>query len=92
MRRRLDVIKNGLWTCRKKMGLSQKRVAYFLGLHCTSTLSRWEHGAKLPNLVNALKLSIAYRMPVAFLFPGYYQKLKKEIREREERLAADREE
>ncbi len=82
-------IKNCLWTHRNKRGFSQKRVAYFLGLHGTSILSRWEHGVKLPNLINALTLAIAYQIPVDFLFVDLYKKLRGEIRGREEKLKKD---
>jgi transcriptional regulator with XRE-family HTH domain len=71
------------------MGFSQKRVAYFLGFKGTNAISRYEHGAKLPNLANALKLEIVYRIPVAFLFADLYKRLKKEIRGREEKLKKD---
>jgi transcriptional regulator with XRE-family HTH domain len=85
-------IKNYLWTYRKKMGFSQKRAAYFIGLKGTNALSRYEHGSKLPGLINALKLEIVYRTPVAFLFASLYEKLKKEIRSKEEKLEAEKEE
>ncbi|WAC06744.1 MAG: helix-turn-helix transcriptional regulator [Thermodesulfobacteriota bacterium] len=81
-----STVKNDLWAYRKKMGLSQKRTAYFMSLKKTNNLSRYEHGAKLPGLINALKLEIVYRTPVAFLFKEIYLRLKKEIRKREERL------
>ena len=68
------------------MGLSQKRAAYFMGLKRTNDLSRYEHGVKLPGLINALKLEIVYRTPVAFLFGDLYERLKKEIRKREDKL------
>ena len=57
-----------------------------MGLKGTNTLSRYEHGKKLPGLINALKLEIIYRTPVAFLFGDLYERLKKEIRKREEKL------
>ena len=91
MGNKINTIENHLWTYRKKMGLSQKRVAHFLGLNGTNDLSRWEHGVKLPNLVNLLKLEIIYRVPVAFLFGDIYELLKKEIRGREEKLKKDSE-
>lgn len=43
-------------------------------------------GERIPGLVNALKLEIVYRMPVAFLFRDLYSNLKNEVREREERM------
>lgn len=77
-------VKNSLWTARNKMGFSQKRVARALGLKRTSELSRYEHGTRIPGLINALKLEIVYRTPVAFLFNNLYSELKNEIREKEE--------
>lgn len=85
MKRNLEKIANDLWTYRKKMGFSQKRAAHFMGLKKTNNLSRYEHGVKLPGLINALKLEIIYRAPVAFLFGPLYERLKKEIRGREEK-------
>jgi len=79
-------IKNSLWTARRRMGFSQKRVARVLCLKKTGTLSRYEHGKRIPGLVNALKLEIVYRMPVAFLYGDLYKELKEEIRKREERV------
>ena len=68
------------------MGFSQKRVAYCAGLRTGNSLSRYERGSKLPSLINALKLEIVYRTPVAFLFRELYLRLKKEIKNREEKL------
>ncbi len=82
MKRNLNSIKNDLWTYRKKIGFSQKRAADFAHLK-SSDISRYEHGVKLPRLINALKLEILYRTPVAFLFRDLYERLKKEIRNRE---------
>ncbi len=89
MGNKINKIRNYLWTYRKKMGLSQKRVAHFLGLNGPNDISRWEHGVKVPNLVNLLKLEIVYRVPVAFLFGDLYRRLKEEIRGREEKLKKD---
>ncbi len=75
---------NDLWVYRKKNGLSQKRVAFFLGQKNSSQLSHYEQGSKVPGLVNALKLEIVYRTPVAFLFHDLYRELKRDIRSKEE--------
>jgi len=66
------------------MGLTQKEAARRMGASQTSDLSRYEHGVKFPSLINALKLEIVYRTPVAFLFEDLYQELKEEIRKQEE--------
>ena len=77
---------NSLWVARNRMGFSQVRVARALGLKRTSVLSRYEHGTRVPSLVNALKLEIVYRTPVAYLFDSLYVDLKHKIRSKEERI------
>lgn len=77
---------NSLWSARRRMGFSQERVARALGLRKTSVVSRYENGKRYPSLVNALKLEIVYRMPVAFLFRDLYSELKDEVRGREEHI------
>ena len=79
-------ILNNLWTYRKRFGLSQKQAAFLLDHKTTSQLSRYEKGTKVPGLETALKLEILYRVPVAFLFYDCYQKLKDEIRSKEDSL------
>lgn len=84
--RKLRRIKNSLWEARQRMGFSQKRTSQAMGFAKTSVLSRYENGTRTPSLVNALKLEIVYRMPVAFLYRDLYKQLKDEIRKREEEL------
>lgn len=79
-------IPNQLWRYRKRMGFSQRQVAALLGYSSPTRLSHYERGGRLPNLVTALKLEIIYRVPVAFLYPEHYARLKAVIREKEERL------
>ncbi len=83
---RKKAVANNLWSYRRKNGLSQKRVAFFLNHKTSSQLSHYERGAKCPNLVNALKLEIIYHVPVAFLFGDLYGKLREDIQAREQKL------
>ena len=69
------------------MGFTQKQVAHLLGHRDTSMVSHYEHGRALPPLAVALGLEIIYRVPVAFLFPGMYDQLRRKIRHDEEFLA-----
>lgn len=79
--------KNSLILYRKRMGFSQKYVAQLLGLKDTATLSQYERGHSLPPLTVALSLELILRVPVAFLFPCFYEELRAGIRNMEE-LAA----
>ena len=77
--------KNRLALYRKRMDLSQKQVAALLGLKNPAILSHYERGTSLPSLSRALCLEIIYRVPVAFLFPDLYEKLRSGIRDKEGR-------
>jgi transcriptional regulator with XRE-family HTH domain len=78
---------NDLVLYRRRMGFSQKEVARLLGQRDTSMVSHYEHGRALPPLAVALGLEIIYRVPIAFLFPGMYDELRRRIRHDEESLA-----
>jgi transcriptional regulator with XRE-family HTH domain len=68
------------------MGLSQRAVALLLKHSSHAALSSYEHGRVTPTLENALRLEIALRTPVAFLFPELYEELRSEVREEEEHV------
>ena len=53
-------IPNKLKMIRRCHGYSQKKVARILGLADTSTLSRWEHGGAMPNIVQVFRLARIY--------------------------------
>jgi transcriptional regulator with XRE-family HTH domain len=78
---------NRLASFRRQRGYSQRRVAHLLGHKGHGALSTYERGSVLPTLTTALKLEIVLRTPVAFLFPGVYDALRREIRAEEGRLA-----
>jgi len=80
-------IQNNLVLYRRRMGFTQKQVAYLLGQRDTSMVSHYEKGRALPPLTVALGLEIIYRVPVAFLFPVMYDELKRQIRDKEKSLA-----
>ena len=78
---------NSLDIYRRRMGFSATHVARLLGHKGVSVLSSYERGGRLPTLRNALRLGIILRVPVEFLFPGFYDGLRNEIRAEEEVLA-----
>lgn len=61
---------NNLWLARKRLGLSQKRVASLLGRRSVSIVSEYERGVKTPPLSIALKLQLIYQTPLIELFPA----------------------
>jgi transcriptional regulator with XRE-family HTH domain len=78
---------NRLDIYRKRMRFSQRHVACLLGHTNSSVWSRWERGARLPSLANALRLGIILRIPVEFLFYSLHDDLRNQIRAEEERFA-----
>ena len=76
--------KNHLFLIRKKNALEQKQVALLLGHKTTDQISRYERGARLPNLKTALKLQIIYRLPIETLLHGYHEKCLDEIKNQSE--------
>ena len=73
---------NRLWLARKRRGLEQKQVTYLLDHKSTDQLSRYEQGARLPILENALKLEIIYGVPLRFLYKELSTKLEDEVWQR----------
>jgi len=79
---------NNLALYRRRIGFTQKQVAELLGHANATMISHYESNRALPPLGVALSLEILYRTPVAFLFPGLHDDLKRSLREHEESLRA----
>jgi transcriptional regulator with XRE-family HTH domain len=79
-------IKNRITLYRRRLALSQRRVATLLGYGDSSTLSVYESGRSMPSLLVAFRLAIVLRVPVEFLYPELYDSLRNQIRAHEERL------
>lgn len=76
-------IPNLLRKYRKANGYKQIDVAKMLGIKSSSKISRWEKGESIPNLVNAFKISILFRVMVDSLFIDLLRHLRKDMKERE---------
>lgn len=83
-------IRNRIAFYRKRMQLSQQRVALLFDQRDGSALSTYESGIRMPTLAMAFRLGIILRIPVEFLFPNLYESLRNEIREEETRLRVAR--
>lgn len=81
-------MKNRIALYRRRMSLSQRKVAKLLDYGDSSTLSVYESGRSMPSLIVAFRLGIVLRVPVEFLFPDLYDSLRNQIRAHEERLQA----
>jgi len=57
-----------------------------LGLKNGSTISRWERGFRVPNLVTVIRLSILYNTMADGLFVSLRRSLQKEIHKAEQKV------
>ena len=71
-------LQNYLRTYRKRFGLSQKELAFLLGVKSGDKVSRYERFEQLPNLQTALAFQALFGVLVAELFAGVYEQAEKE--------------
>src|SRR5437764_724537 len=77
-------LENRIRVARKRSNLEHKQIAYLLGHKSSDQISRFENDGRLPLLPNALKLEIILDMPLRWLFPELYERLRAEIKARAE--------
>jgi transcriptional regulator with XRE-family HTH domain len=78
-----------LKTYRKQSGLTQREVAFLLGLKQTPQFSRYEKQHAIPSLPVALGCEAVFRVPVKELFPGMSDPIVGQISSRIEALTAE---
>lgn len=78
---------NHLRAHRKRLGLSQKDIAYLLGSGCGAKVCRYERFTREPSLETALAYEAIFQRPFRELFSGPYQKIEKEVAARAKGLA-----
>lgn len=69
-------LKNYLRTYRKRTGLSQDEVAFLLGCHSGTLVSRYERFARNPRLETTLAYEVVLGTPARELFAGISQKVE----------------
>ena len=77
-------IPNQLVLIRKRMNLSQKRVAHMIGLRDATVLSRYESGRALPPLKIALRLAVLYDATLSEMFRELSRRSRRQVLGREE--------
>jgi len=75
-------LENYLRSYRKESGLSQQEVAFLLGCEDGTLVSRYEKRRRLPPIETALACEEIFGAPVAELFAGMRQSVKKDIAKR----------
>lgn len=64
---------------RKRLGYEQKQIAVLLGHKTTYQISRYETGRRIPSLIEAMKLSILYGLPVQTIFNRHFRQCREEL-------------
>lgn len=77
---------NYLLVYRKRLGLSQKEVAFLLGSRNSSQPSRYEHFSRMPTLRTALALAVIFQASVYELFLGECEKAANTVCRQAKRL------
>jgi DNA-binding XRE family transcriptional regulator len=73
---------HNLWRARKRLGLTQKQLAYLLGNKYQDNVCRLEQGSKLPTLETALMLEAILNVPVKVLFDYLFQQAQEKVKTR----------
>ena len=72
---------------RLRAGLSQSELAFLLGCHSSSKVSRYEQLKRDPSFETALACQAIFRAPVVELFPGTYTLVERQVKRRAAVLA-----
>ena len=80
-RKREPKIKNRIRYCRLAISLSQKDLAFLMGVPA-SQVFRWEKGEREPLIYNAVGLAVATQRLVEDVFFDYRREWQERIRER----------
>lgn len=77
---------NYLRMFRRSAGLTQKELAYLLGIHSASPVSRYERSLREPSLHTLLAFELIFRTPARRLYSGVYEDIHRRMLGRTKRL------
>jgi DNA-binding XRE family transcriptional regulator len=73
---------NYLRTHRKRLGFSQREVAFLVAVHGEAKVCRYERYRCRPSLETALACELIFRTPARELFRGMHQKVERQVNDR----------
>jgi len=85
MAKRKPKIQNRIRSYRIAKGLSQKKLAFLLGMSAQQ-VSRWERGKAKPKTSNAIGLAVITDRPIKDIFSDYSFKWREKIKKRKKLL------
>lgn len=77
---------NYLRTHRKRVGFTQRDIAFLIGSNQTGKISRYETFDQIPHLTTVLAYEVIFQTPPRELFGGLFDKVAEEILKRSEAL------
>lgn len=83
----IEKLFNYLRAFRKRSGLSQEELALLFGVESGSVIWNYEHGRRLPSLVNLLAYEFVFQTSGRELFAGLYERNGERIIKRARKLA-----
>ena len=83
-----DKLDNYLRTYRKKLGLTQREVAFLLGCHSGAKVSRYERSGRVPDLKTIFAYEAIFQKPARELFAGIYDRAERETRRKVRQLVS----
>ena len=69
-------LNNYIRRARKRLGLSQRELAFLIGKKTGSYVSRFEKGRRVPTLEMAMALGVILKTPIEELFAGRFEKVE----------------
>ena len=83
-----DKLDNYLRTYRKKLGLTQRDVAFLLGCHSGTKVSRYERLGRVPGITTIFAYEAIFQKPARELFAGVYDRTERETLRRARQLVS----
>src|SRR6266542_6117949 len=71
---------------RRRLGLTQKELAFLVGYESDSQVSRIENGSRIPHLAEVLVVELVFGVPAVTVFPQIRQAVGPRIRSRAQAL------
>jgi len=74
---------------RRRLGLTQRELAYVIGYHDRSYISHIENGSRTPHLAEVLMIELVFGIPAVTIFPEIRSNVGTRIGHRVRQIVAD---
>jgi transcriptional regulator with XRE-family HTH domain len=77
---------NSIHRYRERLGFTQDQLAYIIGCKHSRGIRRFESGGAMPGSLMMLRIAVALRVSVDYLYEETFKLLREEVRATEERM------